>query len=100
MKQPKIIRKIPNENKIVLMESDNNYTIIHLSNGKKLLSGYNLKFYENCSDNQIFMRPNRSIMINKTFVEIINLEEFSVTLNNGRRVPISRRRMKAFQAWI
>lgn len=103
MKQPKIIQKIPNGNKIILMESDNSraafrYTIIHLSNGKKLLSGYNLKFY--CSDNQIFIRPNRSIMINKTFVELINLEEFSVTLNNGRRVHISRRRMKAFQAWI
>lgn len=36
-------------------------------------------------------------MTNKTLVELINLEEFSVTLNNGRRVHISRRRMKAFQ---
>lgn len=34
-----VIQKIPNENKIILMESDNSraafrYTIIHLSNGK------------------------------------------------------------------
>lgn len=100
MKQPKIIQEIPREKKIILMESDNNYTIIHLSDGKKLLSGYNLKFYEDRTDNQSFMRLNRSEMINKTFVKLINLDEFSLTLNNGRRVHISRRRMKAFQAWI
>lgn len=82
------------------MESDNNYTIIHLSDGKKLLSGYNLKFYEDRTDNQSFMRLNRSEMINKIFVKLINLDEYSLTLNNGRRVHISRRRMKAFQAWI
>ncbi|MFY7911758.1 MAG: LytR/AlgR family response regulator transcription factor [Emticicia sp.] len=100
MKQPKIIQKIPREKKIMLMESNSNYTIIHLSDGKKLLSGYNLKFYEDRTDNQSFMRLNRSEMINKTFVKLINLDEFSLTLNNGRRVHISRRRMKAFQAWI
>jgi len=100
MKQPKIIQKIPQEKKIILMESDNNYTIIHLSDGKKLLSGYNLKFYEDRTDSQSFMRLNRSEMINKTFVKLINLDEYSLTLNNGRRVNISRRRMKAFQAWI
>lgn len=101
MKQPKIIQKIPREKKIILMESDNNraafrYTIIHLSDGKKLLSDYNLKFYEDRTDNQLFMRLNRSEMINKTFVKLINLDEFSLTLNNGRKVHISRRRMKAF----
>jgi two-component system LytT family response regulator len=100
MKQPKVISKIPIGQKIVLMESDSNYTIFYLENGQKILSGYNLKFYENITDSQSFMRLNRSEMINKTFVKRINLEEFSLTLNNGRRVHISRRRMKAFQAWI
>jgi two-component system LytT family response regulator len=100
MKQPKIISKIPKGQKVVLMESDSNYTMLYLENGKKLISGYSLKFYENISDNQLFMRLNRSIMIHRTFVELIHFNDFSLTLNNGRKINISRRRMKAFQAWI
>lgn len=100
MKQPKIISKIPKGQKVVLMESDSNYTMLYLENGKKLISGYSLKYYENISDNQSFMRLNRSIMIHRTFVEFIHFNDFSLTLNNGRRIHISRRRMKAFQAWI
>jgi len=100
MKQPKIISNIPIGQKIILMESCRNYTILYLENGQKILSGYHLKIYESLSDNQSFMRINRSEMINKTFVKLINFEEFSLELNNGRRIHISRRRMKAFQAWI
>lgn len=91
----KIIQKIPREKKIIVMESDNNraafrYTIIHLSDGIKMLSGYNLKFYEDRTDNQSFMRLNRSEMINKTFAKFINIDDFSLTLHNGRRIHISR----------
>ncbi len=100
MKQPKIISKIPRGQKIVLMESDRNYTVLYLENGRKLLSGYCLKTHENIADNQSFMRLNRSEMINKLFIKLINIEEASLTLSNGRKVSISRRRMKAFQAWI
>ena len=91
---------MPIEQKVVLMESDSNYTIIYLNNGQKILSGYNLKFFENITDSQSFMRLNRSEIINKIFVKFINLNDSSLTLNNGRTVYISRRRIKAFQAWI
>lgn len=100
MKQPKIIQRIPKGKNIIFMESDSNYTIIYLSDGKQLLSGYSLKFYENCTDNQLFKRANRSTMINKTFISEINITESALTLFDGRKVIISRRRMKAFQAWI
>jgi two-component system, LytTR family, response regulator len=97
MKQPKIIAKIPNGNTIILMESDSNYTIIYLSDGRQLISGYNLKFYENCTDNQVFVRPNRSMIINKIIVAGINIEDSSLMLTDGRKINISRRRMKDFQ---
>lgn len=100
MNFPKIIQKIPSGNQILFMESDINYTIIYLSNGKKLISGYNLTFYEKRIDNQCFMRINRSLMIHKSSVKVINFEESALVLNNGKQVSISRRRMKAFQAWI
>lgn len=100
MKQPKIIRKVLQDKSIVLMESDKNYTVIHLSDGKRLMSGYNLKFYENCTDNDLFKRVNRSMMINKTFILRINLAESAIMLTDGRRVNISRRRMKELETWV
>lgn len=100
MKQPKIISKLPQEKTIILMESDKNYTVIHLSDGKRLMSGYNLKYYEDCTDNQLFKRANRSVMINKTFILGINIEASAITLTDGRIVYISRRRVKDFQTWI
>lgn len=100
MKQPKIIRKVLQDESIVLMESDKNYTVIHLSDGKRLMSGYNLKFYEERIDNKSFMRLNRSVMVNKTYVKLINLKESELILNDGRKLNISRRRIKAFQDWF
>jgi DNA-binding LytR/AlgR family response regulator len=100
MKQPKIIRTLPKGKTIILLESDNNYTIIHLSDGKRILSGYNLKFYEHCTDHQTFIRPNRSVMINRMFVANINFKEFALTLNDGRKIVISRRRIKGLQTSI
>lgn len=99
MKQPKIMQRIPKDKNIIFMESDSNYTIIYLSDGKQLLSGYNLKFYENCTDNQVFIRPNRSMMVNKTFIAGINFEESALMLNDGRKVSISRRRLRGFHTW-
>ncbi len=100
MKQPKVISKIPQGEKVVLMESDSNYTLIYLDNGRKLISGYNLKFHEDIADSQVFIRLNRSIMIHRNYVRGINFEAFVLTLGNGRKVSISRRRIKAFQEWI
>lgn len=98
MKQPKIITKIPKGKTIILLESDNNYTIIHLSDGQRMVSGYNLKFYEYCTDHQSFIRPNRSMIINRTFVANINFKELTLILNDGRKIPISRRRIKELQS--
>lgn len=98
MKIPKIITKIPQEKTIILLESDKNYTIIHLSDGKRLMSGYSLKYYEDCTDKSIFVRVNRSIMINLSQVQEFNLKESALRLNNGREVTISRRRIKSFLA--
>ena len=53
-----------------------------------------------CTDNQTFIRPNRSEMINKTFVSGISIAESAITLFDGQKVIISHRRVKEFQAWI
>lgn len=100
MNQLRINKQIPADQQVVYLESDNNYTIIHLESGQKIISSYCLSFHEKITDNQRFMRLNRSIMINKSFVDKIDLDKSEVLLINGRRVGVSRRRMKNFEMWI
>jgi DNA-binding LytR/AlgR family response regulator len=99
MNQPKIIQRIPAENQILFYESDINYTIIHLSDGKKLVSGYNLKFYEQRTDSEQFMRINRTFLINKSFIKNVNLNNISafVTLKNNENIVISRRKLTSLR---
>lgn len=100
MKQPKIMQRLPKGKNIIFIESDSNYTVIYLSDGKQLLSGYRLKFYENCTDNQVFKRANRSVMINRSFIAGINFEESALMLNDSRKITISRRCLRDFQTWF
>jgi DNA-binding LytR/AlgR family response regulator len=96
MNQPKIIQRIPTENQILFMESDINYTIIHLADGKKLISGYNLKFHEQRTDNEQFMRVNRTFLINKSFIKNVNFNDnfACITMKNDENVVVSRRKLK------
>jgi DNA-binding LytR/AlgR family response regulator len=100
MKQLRITKQIPADQQIMLLESDNNYTIIHLENGQKIISSYCLSFHEKITDNHRFMRLNRSFMINKSFVDEFDLAKSEVLLNNGKRIGVSRRRMKNFEMWL
>ncbi len=99
MNQPKIIKRIPTENQILFMESDINYTIIHLSDGKKLISGYNIKFFEQRADNEQFMRVNKSFLINKSFIRSVNFTQnlACITLKNDENVVVSRRKLKVLR---
>jgi two-component system LytT family response regulator len=100
MKSPKIISKIPQNQQIIFMQSDINYTIIHLQDGRKLISGYNLKFFENIVCNNAFKRLSRSIIVNKQFVKSISKDDLQLTMFDGKKVNVTRRRMKDLIDWI
>lgn len=83
---------------IVYMDSLDNYTEIHLSSGRKILSSKTIKFYEDRINKNIFFRCHRSHIINVQN----HLKEFSRTdgnyavLSNGKLIPISRRKLSLF----
>lgn len=80
---------------VVLLESDINYTHIHLSSGKKLLSSRNLSLFEfMLKDTHSFIRPNRRQVVNIDYLTHFSIEKStkSLQLINGLSISISRRK--------
>lgn len=75
---------------IVRIEADTNYSIVHLTSGKKIILAKTLKQFQEMLDPQSFVRPCRSHLINTRFIK--KASETQVTLKNGVQLPISRRR--------
>lgn len=83
---------------ILHLEASDNYTIIYLENGKRLVSSKNVKIYEQNLEPTVFYRIHKSHIINVKH----HLKEFSradgnmVILSNGKKVPVSRRKLTDF----
>lgn len=94
MKTPKIL-KVSEETEICFFKSDINYTILHLKNGQKHVSGYNLKVFEEIYKDG-FIKANRSDLINVKFIKNLYYSKNTCTLqlNNGNTVNVSRRRIQ------
>ncbi|MFT6844937.1 MAG: two-component system LytT family response regulator [Flavobacteriales bacterium] len=82
---------------IVRCQSDNNYTVIYLSNGKSHTSSKPLAFYQTFLPSNLFCRIHQSHLININFVDKVNYtKSCSVELSNGDILPISVRQKKNF----
>jgi two-component system LytT family response regulator len=82
---------------IVYLEADINYTKIHLENGKILTVSYTLKkVTKDHLDTTVFVRIHRSFIINKNHLFDIDRSNNAIQLelNNGVKVPVSRRYQK------
>ncbi|PWK16938.1 LytTr DNA-binding domain-containing protein [Arcicella aurantiaca] len=76
----------------MLLEGDINYTIFHLDNGKQNVVAHSIKFFESFLETHGFLRVHRSFMINPNHVKNLNKKLLTVTMNNGLKAAISRRR--------
>ncbi|MBK6979530.1 MAG: LytTR family transcriptional regulator [Cytophagaceae bacterium] len=93
MKTPKILRQIKAENPIMYLQSDVNYTIFYLKNGKKLISGYTLKHFEHLEEFENLIRVNRHVILNSDFVVQVSQKNKThfLELENGQIFQLSRR---------
>ena len=83
---------------ILFFEADSNYTIIHLSGLDKIVSSKSLGEYEKILDPTIFFRIHKSTIINLNFLKgFSNYQGYFVILNDGTKLPISRRRFNEFK---
>ncbi|WP_373511490.1 LytR/AlgR family response regulator transcription factor [Persicitalea sp.] len=83
---------------IVLCKGDSNYTHVHFADGRKLTVATTLKIIQERLNAQSFVRVNRSGLINKDHIAHYDRDE--ITLTNGTKLPIARRRRQAVQQFI
>jgi two-component system, LytTR family, response regulator len=75
---------------IIYIQADFNYTIFHLQSGKKMTLAKTLWECEQMLEDEPFVRPNRSTLINLSFLK--DIEDNALTLGKHLKTSISRRR--------
>lgn len=87
---------------IIRLEAQDQYTSIYLTEGRKMLSSRNIKNFEDKLNDKVFFRLHRSHIINM----VHHLREFRrtdggiVLLSDGTEIPVSRRKLPLFMERI
>lgn len=86
-------------NIVVMLKSEANYTYVYLADGTKFLSTITLGILEKRLEDFNFLRPNRSILVNKHFIESFSTMAYAdcrpnIRLLNQTIIPIAKRKIK------
>ena len=78
---------------ILRCESDNYYTYFYFVDGRKLLVSKTLKENEELLSQHNFIRPHKSHLVNIKYIKsYIRQEGGYILMNDGTRIPVSRRK--------
>jgi two-component system LytT family response regulator len=79
---------------IAYAQASSNYTLLLLITGEKFMLAKTLKDVEsNLEETGLFLRANRDVLVNVAEVKGYSIHHpFEITLRNGTRLPISRRK--------
>ncbi|WP_246581416.1 LytR/AlgR family response regulator transcription factor [Echinicola shivajiensis] len=78
---------------ILYGQSQNNYTLLYLSDGTKLLFSKTLKEVEKALKKYFFLRIHQSYLINPNYMKkYLRNDGGSVLMDNGEQLPISQRK--------
>ena len=79
------------------MEADGSYTTVFLIDGKKKVISRTLKDFEDSLPKELFFRIHKSHLINLKYIkDYSNLSGNLVTMTDGSRVELSRRKAPDF----
>lgn len=84
---------------IIYLESQANYTIFYLNNGKTIINSRTMGIFENVLGSESFFRIHRSFIVNLNYineVQIIKNTSGEVVLSTGKKIILSRRKIKPF----
>ncbi|MCY7358484.1 MAG: LytTR family transcriptional regulator, partial [Rudanella sp.] len=81
---------------ILRLEGDCNYTHCFFTDGTQLLVALSLKRLADRLPAGSFIRSHRKHLINRQYIGAVHAIEYAVTLTNGDRIAIARRRMTDF----
>jgi two-component system LytT family response regulator len=80
---------------VIYCQADGNYTIIHLKNGKSILSAKTLKSIQQQFPDNLFFRVHKSYLVNITRIKRINLNgSFYAILSDEIKIKIATSRKK------
>lgn len=74
---------------IIFIQADSNYSILHLVNGKKIMTSKTLKVWENKISHPFFIRCHRSYYINISYIDKLN-NKMSFVEMLGQCIPFAR----------
>lgn len=82
---------------IIHVEADSNYSIFHLHDSEKITVSKVLKEYEELLPESQFVRVHKSSIVNLNYLQEYNSRNgLELTLKNGQRIAVSRRRASDF----
>ncbi|AWW00346.1 LytR/AlgR family response regulator transcription factor [Arcticibacterium luteifluviistationis] len=98
-------RTSASSHEIIKLEAQDNYTLVHFIDGRKLLSSTTLGTLEKRLQPFRFFRTNRSTVINLDYLDFFTVHYFTGnTLKTSKKNPkdiyLSRRREAAFAACV
>jgi two-component system LytT family response regulator len=70
---------------------DGNYSTFHSTNRDRLMVSHNLAYYEKLIDSALFVRSHQSYLVHLPFVSEIMVASQTIVLNDGTKIPMSRR---------
>lgn len=84
---------------IIYCEGVNNYTRFYTNNEKQFLTSKTLGEYEDLLEAHEFIRCHKSYIVNKSFIAYVDYEGL-ITLKNGLKLTISKRRKAKVMSWM
>lgn len=75
---------------IIRFEADRNYSIIHLMNGKKIMSTKPLADYEKTVPEELFIRIHKKSLINRSHINTFKKGERLIIMVDGSVLEVSR----------
>jgi two-component system LytT family response regulator len=83
--------------KLMHLEADSNYTLLHFTDLKKIVASKTLKEFEELLPEELFFRPHHSHIINLNHIsKYIKGDGGQIVLSNGTTVDVSRRKKEEF----
>ncbi len=79
---------------ILFIRSESNYSRVFMKNGQEIFMSKTLKSWANELPETDFLRCHRSYLVNQSEIVEINRTAYRVVLQDGRIIPISRRKQK------
>lgn len=86
------------QNEIAYFKAQANYTEIKLASGRRKVSAYSLKFFNDRIEGDRYIRVNRSYLVNRAFVSRIieNKPDYFISLKTGEEIKVPRRKRLSF----